>query len=308
MYIKQAYKGYNDWWRYLLTLLIAFMAQVIGSIPLGIIVAVKSLPNSAISDFQDSFDPAALGLSQNMGLIILMIPMVLTFFALVLAIRYIHGHTLKNVFTSANKFRWKNFFFGFAFWGGLLTIAELINYQIQPENYVYNFNPSSFYQLVLIALLMIPLQAGAEELFFRGNLMQGVGVLTKSRLIALLFTSLAFGLMHYGNPEVKEFGFGISMAYYIGFGLLMGLLVIFDGGLEMPLAIHAINNIYGAVFVGYSGSVLQTPALFKILKYNPTSMLLLFILASIIYLIVSKKVFKWKNLSTIFQPVNKELE
>lgn len=306
MYIKQAYKGNNEWWRYLLTLFIAFMAQVIGSLPLGIIVAVKSLPSSAVSDFQNSLDPTILGLSQNVGLIVLMIPMVLTFFALVLSMRYIHGQTLKNIFTSANKFRWKNFIFALAFWGGLLIVSDLITYQIQPENYVFNFNPSSFYQLLLIALLMIPLQAGAEELLFRGNLMQGLGVLTKSRFIALLLTSIAFGLMHYGNPEVKEFGFGISMAYYIGFGLLMGLLVIFDGGLEMPLAIHAINNIYGAVFVGYSGSVLQTPALFKSLKYNPVAMLLLFIVAAAIYFTVSKRVFNWKNSMHLFQSVNKE--
>lgn len=297
MYIQQAYKGLNDWWRYLVTIILVLAAQFLGSIPLGVIVAIKGVSHGEISEFQSSYNAEVLGISQNVGLIIMLTPMVLTFFVLILAMRYLHGHSLKNVFTSSRQFRWKNFFYAFIFWGVLLTVADLINYRLEPDNYIYSFDPQKFYPLLIIALLLIPLQASAEELYFRGNLFQGIGLLFRSRIVALVLTSAAFGLMHFGNPEVKEFGFGISMAYYIGFGLLMGILVLLDGGLEMPLAIHAVNNIYGAAFVGYSGSVLQTPTLFKLKVYDSVTMLILFIGASAIFLLLSAKLFKWNTFS-----------
>ena len=294
MYIQQAQKGLNDWWRYLVTILLVFAAQFLGSIPLGVVVAMNSSSQSELSEFQSTYNAEALGISQNMGLIIMLAPMVLTFFTLIIAMRFLHGHSLINVFTSFNPFRWKNFFFAFTFWGILLVTADLVSYRLNPENYVFSFEPQNFYPLLIIAIFLIPLQAGAEELYFRGNLFQGIGILFHSRTAAFLITSILFGLMHFGNPEVKEFGFGISMSYYIGFGLLMGLLVLLDGGLEMPLAIHAINNIYGAVFVGYSGSVLQTPTLFKLKEYDSVAMLILFICSSVFFILLGRKVFKWK--------------
>lgn len=297
MYLQQAYKGQNEFWRYMVTFFIVVAAQFLGSIPMSIVFALKQSSGQAATEFKDTFNPEVLGISQNEGLILLMLPMVLTFFALIISMRFIHGHSFKNIFTSASQFRWKNFFFAFFVWGGMLLIAELITYQLQPDNYVFNFDPASFYQLLLIALLLIPLQASAEELYLRGNLMQGVAIWTRSRLAALFATSIIFGLLHFSNPEVKAFGFLPAMAYYIGFGLLMGILVIFDGGLEMPLAIHSINNIYGAVFVGYSGSVLQTPTLYKVVEYNANGMLLLFVIAAVIFLFIGKKLFKWTPIS-----------
>jgi membrane protease YdiL (CAAX protease family) len=305
MYIQQAYKGKTEWWRYLSTFLILVIVQIIGSIPLSILFIKNAFTSTDTKAFKETFNPELLGISQNVGLIILMVPMVLSFFALILSIRYIHGLSFTQIFTSARKFRWKNFTFAFVVWGVLLIVAEIFSYQIEPENYVFEFNPSSFFPLLIIALIMIPLQAGAEELYFRGNLMQGLGLLSRSRVIALMVTSIIFGLMHISNPEVKQFGIAVSMTYYIGFGLLMGLLVLLDGGLEMPLAIHAINNIYGAVFVGYTGSVLQTPALFKVTKYSASNMLIMFSIAAAIFLLIGARRFIWQNLSDIVKPVEK---
>jgi uncharacterized protein len=306
MYIKQAFKGNNEFWRYFITFLIVIAAQFIGSLPLTIVIALKATSINAIKDFRDTLNPESLGLSQNIGLILLLLPWVLTFFALIISMKYIHGHSLAHVFTFKSRFRWKNFFWATLIWGLLLLISEVVYYQIEPENYSFNFNAQNFFPLLIIALFMIPLQAGAEELYFRGNLMQGFALLSRSRIVALLVTSVFFGMMHLGNPEVKQFGIASSMAYYIGFGLFMGLLVLLDGGLEMPLAIHAINNIYGAVFVGYSGSVLQTPALFKVTKYNPIAMLVVFVIAAGLYIVLSKKIFSWQKFSDILTPVRKE--
>jgi membrane protease YdiL (CAAX protease family) len=302
MYIQQAYKGYNDWWRYLATLILLLLSQFIGSIAL---IVVAMAQNTNVSEFAATKDVSTLGIDQNLTLFLMLIPFILSFFALVLAMRYLHGHSFKNIFTAASKFRWKNFFFALIAWFLLLGVSDLINYMLHPDYYSFSFNLKVFIPLLLISIFFIPLQAGAEELYFRGNLLQGSGILTQSRVFAVLFSSIAFGLMHFSNPEVGEFGFGISMSYYIGFGLFMALLVIFDGGLEMAMAVHIINNIYGAVIVGYSGSVLKTESLFKLNTHNMGFMLLAFLFAVIIFLVIARRMFNWAIPGLLFKPVEK---
>ncbi len=301
MYIEQAYKLQNEWWRYLITFFIVLTAQVIGSLPLTLVIILKNLSSGEALDYKASLNPEIIGISQNMGLILLMLPMVLTFFALLLAMRYIHGQSLREIFTSATRIRWKNFFFALFAWGAMLVVAEIITYGFTPEKYSFNYNASEFFVLLLIAVIMVPMQAGAEELYFRGNLFQGIGILSRSKIVSLLVTSLAFGLLHFSNPEVKQFGLLPSMTYYVGFGLFMGILVLLDGGLEMPIAIHAVNNFFGATLVGYSGSVLQTPSLIKVNHYNANAMLIFFLVFALLYILISKRVFKWKNIGLAFK-------
>jgi len=135
--------------------------------------------------------------------------------------------------------------------------------------------------------------------------MQGLAIVTQTRFFPLFITSIIFGLVHLRNPEVKEFGLPNAMIQYIGFGLLLGIVVIMDGGLEMAFGIHAINNIYASVFVSYSGSVLQTPSLISSTQIDSTYMSIAFIAAALIFLYVSKIIFKWQPFGWIFKPLSK---
>ena len=47
--------------------------------------------------------------------------------------------------------------------------------------------------------------------------MQGIGILARNRWAPLLITSLIFGLMHYFNPEVSEYGAAVMLPQYIWF-------------------------------------------------------------------------------------------
>ncbi len=304
MYIEQAYKGKNNWYRYLATIVIWFTAQQIGSIPLIAIMAAKS--RGDLGNFSATLDPTAIGLGPNLGLFLMLLPAALSFFAVILSMRYIHKQTLLDIFTTAKKFRWRNFFIAAGIWMALLIVMEMVGYLMNPENYVFNFSPEVFIPLLLVSVIFIPLQAGSEELVFRASLLQGTGLLFRSRLVAVLVTATIFGLMHIMNPEVKEFGLGLSMVYYIGFGLFMGLVVVMDGGLEMALGIHAINNIFGSVFVGYTGSVLQTPALFKTLTYDIKTMLVVFVIAVVFFYLIAKQLFHWGSIDQIFKRVEEE--
>jgi len=301
MYLKLANQGKNEAWRYFIILLLVFGLNIIASLPLLIVSTIKALNSGAnLSEFKNTFDPEVLGLSQNMGLFIIMAPLSLVFFGLALSIKSVHGYSWKQVFTSFSKFRWKNFLFSAILWFLLLAVAEVIMYRYNPEVYSVSFNAAKFLPLLLISLIFVPFQASWEELYFRGNLMQGLGIFSGYRWITLLITSVIFGLVHIMNPEVKEFGTGIAMAQYIGFGILLGITVIMDGGLEMAFGLHTMNNIYSICFVSYKGSVLKTPSVLHTSDVNKSLMTISFFIAAIIFLVILKKIFKWKSFSWIF--------
>jgi membrane protease YdiL (CAAX protease family) len=92
--------------------------------------------------------------------------------------------------------------------------------------------------------------------------MQQIGIIAKNRWIPLLTTSVVFGLFHSANPEVAEMGFGV-MVFYIGTGLLLGIMTLMDESLELALGFHLGNNLMAALLITTDFSAIQTDAIFK---------------------------------------------
>lgn len=197
----------------------------------------------------------------------------LSFFAILLAflffwVRFVHKQKLIHLTTTRTKFDWNRAFFSFTLWGGAILFLLAVDYAIYPENYQWNFHFLPFLQLFIISIFFIPLQTSFEEYFFRGYLMQALGIATGNRWFPLLTTSLIFGLMHIANPEISKLGY-ILLLYYIGTGLLLGVTTLMDGGLELALGFHAANNLITALFLTANWTAFQTPSLFKDLS-DPT--------------------------------------
>jgi len=133
---------------------------------------------------------------------------------------------------------------------------------LNPADFKFNFQPIPFLILVVISTLLVPIQTSVEELIFRGYLMQGFANLFKNKWLPLLLTSSIFGLMHFANPEVGKMG-NIIMVYYIGTGLLLGVITLMDDGLELAFGFHAANNLIGALLVTSDWSAFQTYSIFK---------------------------------------------
>ena len=308
MYFIQAFKAKNEWWRHLVTLgVVAFVYLVIGSIPLTVVIIIKTINNGDVDleAFSNTYDATALGIDQNVGLILLLIPSVLSFVALLLMMIFMHGKKIGCIASASGRIRWGRVFVSAGIWLIMLVGTEIYFHYKNPENYIFAFDAAKFIPLIVIAFLLIPLQAWSEELFFRSYLLQGFGLLTRSRWIPLIISSVFFGFMHGLNPEVKEFGFWATMPYYVGFGVFAGLLVVFDNGIEMVCGVHAINNIYSAVLVSYNSSVLKTAALWKIKDLNPYSLTIAFFIVAGLFLIIMAKLYNWKDLSRLFKPISK---
>ncbi|MGW0708239.1 CPBP family intramembrane glutamic endopeptidase [Streptomyces sp. NPDC002643] len=85
-------------------------------------------------------------------------------------------------------------------------------------------------------VVLVPLQAAAEEYLFRGWLTQAAGAFLRSPWWALLPQAVLFGAAHgWGTP----WGF----ADLVVFGLVAGWLTVRTGGLEAAIGLHAVSNL-----------------------------------------------------------------
>ncbi|MGV9761887.1 CPBP family intramembrane glutamic endopeptidase [Streptomyces tricolor] len=86
-------------------------------------------------------------------------------------------------------------------------------------------------------VLLVPLQAAAEEYVFRGWLTQTAGAFLRSPWAALVPQAVLFAAAHgWGTP----WGF----ADLVVFGVAAGWLTWRTGGLEASIALHTVNNLF----------------------------------------------------------------
>lgn len=235
-------------------------------------------------------------LGVNIAFVLLVAPLSFACLLVLFWVKFVHQQSIRSLTTSREKVDWKRVFFSFGLWSLFTIGSTLIAYYLQPEDFVINFQLQPFLVFLVLAVLLIPLQTSFEEYLFRGYIMQGLGVITKSRLIPFITTSVLFGLMHIANPEVEKMGY-IILVYYIGTGFFLGIVTLMDEGLELSLGFHAANNLIGALLITSDWSAFQTHSIFKDVS-NPSAgfdiILPIFIVFPLLLFIFSKK-YKWQN-------------
>jgi membrane protease YdiL (CAAX protease family) len=298
MYIAQAYKFKHDVWRYVVGTIIIFLIgwQLVGTIPLTIVSFLEagSLPeflSASESSFASLF-PA----KSNLYLLLILLTFIGGFIALIFVIKYIHKQTLTQLTTSRKKIDWGRFFFGFGLIATLSIVTTVLDFYSNPENYEVQFELIPFLIMLVIVVTLIPIQTSFEEYFFRGYLMQGIGIAAKNKWVPLLITSVIFGGLHFFNPEVEKIG-NIAMVYYIGTGFFLGIITLMDEGMEISLGFHAGTNLIIALLVTSDWTVFQTNSILLDLS-DPGAgievVLPVFILYPILLSIMAWK-YKWTH-------------
>lgn len=198
---------------------------------------------------------------KNVNFLITIGPLVFMLIFLIGWVLFVHKQSLKSLTTSRSTVDWKRFLFSFGLWSFVIIGFFIYGYLKDPQDYVLSFELGPFIVFFIFAIILIPLQTSFEEYFMRGYLMQGIGLATRSRAVALFSTSIIFGLMHLANPEVEKVGATI-MIYYIGTGLFLGIITLMDDGLELALGFHAANNLIGVLLVTSDWTAFQTNSIF----------------------------------------------
>ena len=191
---------------------------------------------------------------------------------------------------------------GAVLWFLILGMLTLILYLINPAGYEVTFNPGTFGVLLILSLITFPIQASFEEVFFRGYLMQGVGLLSKKPIIPLLVTSFLFGLGHIMN------GTGMTLSIFplietVIIGIALGIITLGEGGIETAIGIHVINNLYAVLVVSTSDGIFGNLPSILMTSSNPLIDVLTTTSAAVIAVIIifwNKKdklrdIFRWED-------------
>ncbi|MHA7057324.1 lysostaphin resistance A-like protein [Aquimarina sp. M1] len=282
MYIEQGRKGKLGMWKYFFP-------------PVGFLglIAVNLLFSKGV-DVEAIMAEQIETLGKPLFFLISVGPFVIFLAGLFFWVKVVHQQSIKSLTTSRAKIDWKRVLFMFSVVTLYIIGTTGILYYFYPEEFQLNFEPKAFMVLAIMAILIVPIQTSFEEYLFRGYMMQGLGLATKLRWVALIVTSVIFGLMHFGNPEVAKIGPQI-MVYYIGTGLFLGIITLMDEGLELALGFHAANNLVTALLVTSSWTAFQTDSLL-LYTGEPESgfeiLIPVFVVFPIYILILSKR-YKW---------------
>lgn len=232
----------------------------------------------------------------NLTFVFVIIPLSLMCFGLLFWVKFIHRQSIRSLTTARKKVDWSRILFAFGLWAGISALLTVLSYLSAPENFVFNFEPIPFFTFLILAVILIPLQTSFEEYLFRGYLMQGLGVITNSRLVPFFVSSILFGVMHIANPEVGKLGL-VIMIYYIGTGFFLGIITLMDDGLELALGFHAANNLIGALLVTADWTAFQTNSILKDIS-EPTAgfdiIIPVFIIFPMLLYVFSKK-YGWTD-------------
>lgn len=277
-----------------MTLILFLGASTIGSLPLIITIVINIIARGDTASLAGNvMDLSRYGISHNLGYLLLLLGFMAMFFAFKWLIGPLHKRTLIETINGRNHLRRNRIGMGMLVWGTMMLITLLIGLLTSPENYQFQFHFGKFLMLLLLTLLILPFQTSFEEIFFRGYLSQGIAAATRSRWWTLIIISLAFGLMHSTNPEVKEFGFWISMPSYVLMGVILGAVSILDDGIELALGIHFINNAFIALFTTHTSSTFQTDALFSIKEIHPEKELIWMIVYAVVVIALLGRIYRW---------------
>jgi hypothetical protein len=310
MFLLQYKKGKNNPLYYIITIFLVPIGYILFQLPLTgyLTYAVNKYDDvtaSALTEFESNPDFTLFHLDKNIGLILMIIMFLGVWFALIFGLKVLHKRSFFSIITPKTKINWNKIFFAFGIFLALSLLYDGISFLLHPDSYTLHFEIKNFLPLLLIGLFILPIQTTAEELFFRGYIMQGVVAWLKEPWIALLLTSLFFGIVHGQNPEIQEYGIAPMMVYYIGAGVLLGLITIFDNSLELAIGIHAAINFYAAVISSYSGAVLQTDTILKSGQMNPWIANFVLFLAFGVFMYICSKKYNWPPINQLFQKLEK---
>lgn len=265
-YLDLVRLGQNNWWRYLLSVtLILLFWQFLGAVPFALLLGWYLLDGDPTTDLETY----GLRGDETSIFVVSMLASVFFLVGIFLAVRYIHNRPLRTLITPAPALDWRRAGQGFLVWFVIVALLSLAEALLYPGRYVWTPDLRRFVPFVFLALILIPIQTSAEELFFRGYLLQWIGLRLRNIWLLSAISGLIFGLMHTLNPEF-QFNPLLLSVYYFLMGAVPAYVTLRDGRLELALGFHAANNLFAALFANYEVTVMPSPSLFTIQTQDVT--------------------------------------
>ncbi len=248
------------WWRFLVgTLAILFAWAVLGTILSLVVIPFTGVDVIALFVEGDLFG-AFPGWGFMLFALVSFIPLLA---GTILTYRFILGRPAGELFAVGVRFRMRRVWWGFFTWLLVMlgpSIFFLLAFPAE-NGYEWNFQATAFIPFAIITLLLIPVQTTAEEVFFRGWLLQWFSRGTSSIWILSTLSGVVFALPHMANPEALSQPV-LAFITYASVGFVWGWVSVRDRSIEIAIGAHAAHNLFLSLVAGYEGGALPAEALF----------------------------------------------
>lgn len=248
--------GRTSWRRHL-----AAVATIVGFwVVLGGVVTVLAM-RAAAGDDPAGWTGGSLGgyLVVNASLLCLLV-------GVAVAVRYVHHRPVRSLITSRRRVDVRRVLQGFAVFTALLGATRAVQALWHPDQFALTTDlltdPGRWLVWAPVVLLLTPLQAAAEELFFRGYALQALGLLTRRTWVLVAISAVLFAAPHALNPELLANPLPTAGTYLLA-GTLLAVVTLRDNRLELAIGVHAANNVFVVLVVNHPYSALPSPAIWS---------------------------------------------
>ena len=244
-------------WRWLVGTVVILALWLVGGTLLGLVfLPYTGIPPVALVGGGDILESMP-GWGFLFFALVTFIPL---FLGVLIAYRWILGVKLRFLFSTVQDFRWWRVGLGFWVWLILIGGPVVVSVALYPEDYRFNFQPETYLPFLVVGVLLLPIQTTAEELFFRGWVLQWAAKRVSHIVFLSLISGVLFSIPHLLNPEAAADVLGAFFGYFtVGFALAW--VTVRDRSLEIAIGAHMSNNLFAALVVGYEGGALPADAL-----------------------------------------------
>lgn len=206
-----SFEGYQ-WFKPILVGIVAFI----------LFVVLSYLPNLFIGA---DFDFATWGKVISNYFVIIYIPCIF------LAAMIVRDRPFSSYLSSVRGWKWGVFLKSFIVALCIVILFTVVDVVMNHQS----LDLSAIGLVLVLSLILVPFQCFAEELLFRGFLMQTVGSWFRIPIIAIIIQAILFAYTH--SYDI------LGMAAVLGSGLVLGIAAWYSKGLEVSTAMHTSNNL-----------------------------------------------------------------
>ena len=169
-------------------------------------------------------------------------------------LKLLHGQPFGTLFSPEGRIRWADFGGGLLLAAGFWVITMIFGIAIVGTP-VRTDLPLSTWVIAFAPLaILVFFQASAEELIFRGYILQQLAARWRSPLVWGFLPAFLFGLAHYSSGSALGIGWHY-VAVTLMFGLATAALVWRTGSLAAAMGLHTGMNLFSLSGIGLKGII-----------------------------------------------------
>lgn len=249
-------------WRWILgTVIILFSWLIIGGLLTILVAEIFNLDLAVLTAVDDEGRALLRSYAPWQAASAVLISFIPLLLAPILLHRFLLRGKVKELFTRSGRSFAREVRIGALVMLSLILASSIPDFIFNNSDYKWTFDLEKFLPYLVIALLLIPMQTTAEEVFYRGWIQQRLEKGARSIWFVSTIGGLLFALPHLANPEVSG-NIALPIIGYGSTGFMLTWVTMRDKSMGLAVGAHAANNLSAGLLVSSIDSALPSASLY----------------------------------------------